>query len=321
MRVKLGTDKDFLGLGYRSILLSDNSFNYPHLKIDLWFAKRKLKYTLNYALLQDLVRLPKGETPESLFERKTGIFHYLSYKPIPKIEIGVFNGVVMPLNPRGESTGYYVNYFMPIIFWNTMVNGSEKSFVQKAGFNFSWFISKRLNAYFEADVGINNQPNGVLAGIRMWDVFARNLNFTFEYSNVGAGDFEADTIRTFNHYNQSLAHPLGSGFSEVFFQSDYSLKHFIFVLKYTYSNRNINDALYWGFIDDSIADPFFGGDKTKSDLHSINFETQYLINQKTNMNLAVGYTGRVGDESNIFGKTNYFYIAFRTSLRNVYNDF
>ena len=109
MRIKMGTDKDFIGTGYRSILLSDNSFNYPHLKLDFWFAKRKFKYTLNYALLQDLTRLPEGETPESLFERKVAIFHYLSYKPLTNMEFGVFNGVIMPLDPFGESASFYVN--------------------------------------------------------------------------------------------------------------------------------------------------------------------------------------------------------------------
>ncbi len=55
LRIKFGNDKDFLGFGYRSVLLSDNAFSYPHLKLNFYFAKSKLKYTLNYAiLLQDL---------------------------------------------------------------------------------------------------------------------------------------------------------------------------------------------------------------------------------------------------------------------------
>lgn len=321
MRIKLGTDKDFLGTGYRSVLLSDNAFNYPHLKIDLWFAKRKLKYTLNYALLQDLVRLPKGETPESLFERKTGLFHYLSFKPTPNLEMGIFNGVIMPLNPHGESATYYVNYFMPIIFWNSIVNGNEKSFVQKAGFNLSWMILNNYSFYFQADVGLNDHPTGYLAGIKMWDLFVKNLNFTFEYSNVELEKLEKDSNQTFNHYNQSLAHPLGSGFFEVFSQADYTIKRFSFILKYTYSKRAFRDAVYWGFLDISEPDYLPGLSDRRVAAQSLNFEFQYLFNQKTNMNIALGYTGRSSGESNIFGKTNYFYIAFRTSLRNVYTDF
>jgi len=320
MRIKLGTDKDFLGTGYRSILLSDNAFNYPHLKIDLWFAKRKLKYTLNYALLQELTRLPKGETPESLFERKNGIFHYLSYKPFASLEIGVFNGVIMPLNPLGESTGYYVNYFMPIIFWNSIVNGNNNSFVQKAGLNFSWFFTKKWNLYFQVDVSLNENPSGFMAGIKAWGLFTHNLNFTIEYSKVGKTLY-SDTIRTYSHYNQSLAHPLGSGFDEVFFQVDYTIKRFLWKLKYSYSSRNLHDAVYWGFLNNSDLDILTDLSAPSANAQHLNFEFQYLFNQKTNMNIALGYTGRKSGMNNIFGETNYFYIAFRTSLRNVYTDF
>ena len=321
MRIKLGTDKDFLGMGYRSVLLSDNAFNYPHLKFDFWFAKRKFKYTLNYALLQDLTRLPKGETPESLFERKTGIFHYLSCKPIESLEFGVFNGVVMPLDPLGESTSYYVNYFMPIIFWNSIVNSDNNSFVQKAGFNFSWLFTKNWNFYFQADYGLNDRPSGFMVGLKTWDLFTRNLNFTLEYSKVGSENLNVDTIRTYSHYNQSLAHPLGSGFDEVFFQVDYTLKRFLFKLKYIYSDRKLLDAVYWGFLNDTDLDDLNDLSAPSTTAQNLNFEFQYLFNQKTNMNIALGYTGRTSGMNNIFGKTNYFYIAFRTSLRNVYTDF
>ncbi len=321
VRIKLGTDKDLLGSGYRSILLSDNTFNYPHLKIDLWFAKKKIKYTLNYALLQDLTRLPQGETPESLFERKTGIFHYLSYKPVKNLEFGVFNGVVMPLDPLGESTSYYINYFMPIIFWNSIVNSDNNSFVQKAGINFSWFFTRNWNFYFQVDYGLNEQPNGIMLGLKTWDLFTRNLNFTLEYSKVGNENLIADTIQTYSHYNQSLAHPLGSGFDEVFFQVDYTLKRFLWKLKYIYSNRELLDAVYWGFLYNTDLDDLTDLSASIATAQSLNFEFQYLFNQKTNMNIAVGYTGRTSGMNNIFGKTNYFYIAFRTSLRNVYTDF
>ena len=321
MRIKFGTDKDFLGMGYRSVLLSDNAFNYPHIKFDFWFAKRKLKYTLNYALLQDLTRLPKGETPESLFERKTGIFHYLSYKPLPNLEFGIFNGVVMPLNPHGESADFYVNYFMPIIFWNSIVNSNNNLFAQKAGFNFSWFFTRNWNFYFQADYGLNEQPAGIMVGFKTWDLFARNLNFTIEYSKVGDLNRSTETIRTFNHYNQSLAHPLGSGFDEIFFQVDYTINRFLLKLKYNYSNRKLIDAVYWGFLNNSDLDNLNDLSAPDVTARNLNFEFQYLFNQKANMNIALGYTGRTSGMDNIFGKTNYFYIAFRTSLRNVYTDF
>ena len=120
---------------------------------------------------------------------------------------------------------------------------------------------------------------------------------------------------------QPLAHPLGSGFEEVFFQADYTLKKFLFILKYTYAKRRLSDAIYWGFINDSDLAPLEDPNSSSTYSSAANFEFQYLFNQKTNMNIALGYTGRVSGMNNVFGETNYFYIAFRTSLRNVYTDF
>jgi hypothetical protein len=130
-----------------------------------------------------------------------------------------------------------------------------------------------------------------------------------------------ETIRTFNHYNQSLAHPLGSGFDEIFFQADYTINRFLLKLKYNYSNRKLLDAVYWGFLNNTDLDNLNDLSAPDVTAQNLNFEFQYLFNQKANMNIALGYTGRTSGMDNIFGKTNYFYIAFRTSLRNVYTDF
>ena len=318
MRVKLGTDKDFLGMGYRSITLSDNSFIYPHVKIDFWFAKRKLKYTLNYALLQDLVRLPKGETPESLFERKAAVFHYLSYKPFDNFEFGVFNGVIMPIDPQGESASFYFNYFMPIIFWNS---GTSNDYVQRSGLNLSWFITEKLSFYGQFMVDIKSfDSQSFLAGIRLSDLFTPKLNFTFEYSTVNSQNLTSDTIATYSHYNQSLAHPLGSGFDEFLIAGNYTFKRLSIMARYTYANRNLQDAVYWGFLDETdIDNPGLAQTKTWSQVFTA--ELQYLFNPKNGMNIALGYTGRKSGLNNVFDQTNYIYLSFRTSLRNIYLDF
>ena len=49
---QLGQGKNFVGDGYRSLLLSDASFSYPYVKVtaDVWV----LKYTCTYAQFQDL---------------------------------------------------------------------------------------------------------------------------------------------------------------------------------------------------------------------------------------------------------------------------
>jgi hypothetical protein len=78
-----GYGKNFIGHGYRSVLLSDASFSYPYMRASAYALQGKLQYTSIYASLQTLERMPLGEVPESLFKRKAASFHYLSWTPIP----------------------------------------------------------------------------------------------------------------------------------------------------------------------------------------------------------------------------------------------
>ena len=50
--VQFGHGKHFIGDGYRSLLLSDNAFNYPFLRIQTSFWK--VQYTNLYAEMQDI---------------------------------------------------------------------------------------------------------------------------------------------------------------------------------------------------------------------------------------------------------------------------
>ncbi len=318
LRIKLGNDKDFLGFGYRSVLLSDNAFNYPHLKIDLLFANRKLKYTLNYAVLQDLIRLPKGETPESLFERKMGAFHYLSYMPNRKITVGLFSGTILPIAAQDSVKNFYLDALNPILLVNPLIN--NKNYINKIGMNFSWEIWKNGRVYFEAATNPNGwEEVSSLIGLSLWDVLP-NLDFTIEYSlATSTSSFGKSISNSFSHYSQPLAHTLGSGFSELYVQLMYHYKKIHFKGAFNFAERVVSDAQLWGFIDTELTlapNPDFPPLS-----YILNTEVYFLLNPKTNMNIGLGYTMRRSDYDNIFGKTDYLYLTFRTSLYNEYRDF
>lgn len=318
LRIKLGNDKDFLGFGYRSVILSDNAFNYPHLKLDFLFANNKLKYTLNYAVLQDLIRLPKGETPESLFERKMGAFHYLSYMPNRKITIGVFSGTILPKTAQESVNNYYLDAFNPIFLVNPLINNTN--YINKIGLNFSWEMWKDGRLYFEVANGLKDWGElSSLIGISLWDVLP-NFDVLIEYSFVGFLILdEMDMSTVYSHYSQSLAHTLGTGLSELNLQMTYHYKKVYLKGAFSLAERGIQDAQLWGFLDDDIILP--PADSGSPLSYSMNTEVYYLLNPKTNMNIALGYTLRRSDYNNIFGKTDYLYLSFRTSLFNEYRDF
>lgn len=320
LRIKLGNDKDFLGFGYRSVLLSDNAFNYTHLKLDFWFAKHKLKYTLNYALLQDLVRMPDGETPESLFERKLGAFHYLSYTPNSSFSIGLYSGTILPQINQDSVKNYYLDAFNPLFMVNPFLNNPY--YVNKIGLNLSYVFLGRARVYFEfAENPADWDQYSTLIGFSTWNLFTKNLDLCIEYSMVRASEDPSNTNLTdyYSHYSQSLGHTLGSGFQEIYFRLSYEYKRMLLLVAMNFADRRVADAQVWGFVNES--EPLPSNTPSMANSFILNSELAYLFNPKTNMNIALGYRMKRSGANEIFGETDYLYLAFRTTLFNQYVDF
>jgi len=70
LNLQLGNGKNFIGDGYRSLLLSDISTNYPYLKATVLFGKDKFQYTKIHASLTNLNRRPEGPFQKVCFNEK-----------------------------------------------------------------------------------------------------------------------------------------------------------------------------------------------------------------------------------------------------------
>ena len=77
--VQFGHGKHFIGDGYRSLLLSDNSFNYPFLRLQSNFGK--FQYTNLYCEFQDMKNYLSSENGYDYmgYAKKYMSAHYLSY--------------------------------------------------------------------------------------------------------------------------------------------------------------------------------------------------------------------------------------------------
>jgi hypothetical protein len=85
------------------------------------------------------------------------------------------------------------------------------------------------------------------------------------------------------------------------------------------ADRSVPDAEVWGFVNES--EPLPSGTPTIANSIILNTELSYLFNPKTNMNIVVGYRLKRSGANEIFGETDYLYVAFRTTLFNEYVDF
>ena len=87
---QLGYDKNFIGDGYRSMLLSDVGFNYPFLKVIANVGR--VQYTTMWAQFIDM-KYPKASYDNG-YRKKWGVFNYLDWNVSRKVSVGLFEAVI-----------------------------------------------------------------------------------------------------------------------------------------------------------------------------------------------------------------------------------
>ncbi len=214
---QFGYDKNFIGNGYRSLFLSDwgNSYLFAKINTRIW----KLNYqNLFMELMPSFKKL--GDT---LLDRKYAAMHHLSMNVTKWLNIGLFEGVVF-----GRKNRFDFQYLNPLIFYRHIEGslGSQDNAV--AGFDFKANVAHRLQLYgqllldefilseIRSSRGFWANKYGIQAGIKYVDAFGvRNLDVQVESNRVRPFTYShTDSISNYTHYNQPLAHPLGSNFQE-----------------------------------------------------------------------------------------------------------
>ena len=316
--IQVGHGKHKIGHGYRSLLLSDNAFNYPYAKFTQQWFKGRLQYSNIYAVFMNLVPALSNPTPgtETLFQKKASAFQYLSANLGKSVQVGFFQGLIWkPANERNQQQLEW-QYFNPIIFTNLLsyqLNGENNLLI---GSDFKWKILNKLNLYAQVmidDLSNSSQKGnsyGLQAGANYFDAFGiKNLFFQAEANHVSNYSY-SNPLNTsyggqsYTHYNQVIGFTPVRG-NELVFLANYRHKRTFVDLKYNYQT---SDGLQTG-------DAY-----TNSILSS---KIGYVVNPKYNLNVFVGLTHRLQNfyNLNLLNKTNYIYLGLRTSIYNFYYDF
>lgn len=223
--VQFGYDKNAVGNGYRSLILSDNSGNYTFLKLrtKVWkFQYTNLFAELNSDVFGDAKNVPLGNT---VYPKKFLALHHLSLNVTKRLNIGLFESVVYG---RGNNS-FDVNYMNPIIFYRAIEGnlGSDGNVLLGADLN--WNLARGLALYgqfvldefridhFRAKDGWWGNKYGVQGGLKYINALGiKNLDLQGEVNIVRPYTYTHRIKETsYTHYNQALAHPLGANFREV----------------------------------------------------------------------------------------------------------
>lgn len=314
----LGHGKHFIGNGYRSMLLSDVAFSYPFIRMEARFLNGKVNFTTLKGELIDLNRLPRGEVPEALFRKKGFTFNYLNLFPHPRFELGLYEGVIWQ---RWDSTGtqpYPLAFAIPLPGIAPTVYGLDSTQNVVLGANLKLKITRNLFLYGQYVLDKSGESfTGWQAGLNVKNLPLRNMTLRLEYNEGGQGLYtHRNSIQSYTHMNQGLAHPLGTNFKEYIGILQHSTGRFWSELKAVYQHH---DGGPRGFaltpsneINNAPPQP---GSTFISDLRF-----GYLMNPTSNINAIIGWTYR--DRSNESGHivSSLYYLAFRLALFNRYYD-
>lgn len=326
--IKFGRDKIFIGSGYRSLLISDNASNYPLLILNAKSSNNKIQYQTTYAWMQSLSRSITVVSTESLFKRKNATFHYLSFKPNTRLEIGVFESTIF--NVYNDSTGFtspHILFYNPILGINTLVNGLQGENNSLLGLNLS-YLAKHYQLYGQLAIDDKNKF-AFQTGVKWFEPFNLKKNWVqLEFNKVPSYMYSQSgqfILQNYTHMNQELAHPLGASFSEVLFMYHFYWDRFFTNIETVYAHRKRGNGHQLGEnILRANDDPLI----PKVVMQDINtfycqLEVGYNFNIKTRLQMFSQFAFRKLTNvqvSNGFQQDFFFNFGVRCNLDNFYLD-
>ncbi len=240
IRFQAGYDRHFIGDGYRSLFLSEFAGNRLFVKINTQFWKIRYQN-----LFMELQAGAADNSTNNLVPRKYAAMHHLSMNVTPWLNIGLFESVIF-----GRKDRFEFGYLNPIIFLRSVEGnlGSRDNAVIGADFKIN--LLKRGQVYgqllldefnlskMRQQAGWWGNKTGIQLGAKYLDVASvKNLDMQVEWNRVRPFTYSHfDSISSYSHYNQPLAHPLGANFNE-----------YILLFRYQPVNRLQMQArlIYW----------------------------------------------------------------------------
>lgn len=333
--LQFGHGRNFIGNGYRSMILSDFSHNYLYLKLNwkVW----KLHYQNLFTELN--ATSAQANPGESFLPKKYMAAHYLSFNLTNNLSFGIYEAVVFQ-----RRDGFELNYLNPVILYRSVEHLLDSEDNILAGVELKWNFLKKARFYSQfildeykfgelvAGDGWWGNKFGLQLGTQVIDAFGvDHLDLRVEYNMARPYTYShRDSLGSnYSHYNQSLAHPLGANFEELIGIIQYKPTKRIFVearairsnfgedpigenwggnilIRNTTRIQEYNNSIGQGI---GATTTLFGLEISYALWHNINLDLQYFYRKKDS---------ELDDRDDI---DSYIGGGFRMNIGKVRNDF
>ncbi|MEE2954294.1 MAG: hypothetical protein VX347_03890 [Bacteroidota bacterium] len=340
----IGRGKHFIGSGYRSLLISNESTAYPYISVstNVW----KFRYYNLYTFLSD-IRDPQTK------RNKYATIHYLEYAPTDYLSFGLFESVIWEGQDSTYNRGYDIEYLNPIIFYrpiefsknspDNVLIGATVQFKYNTTSLYGQFVLDDLNIAMNTNRTYTGDPSSggyfqdkyaYQIGLKSDHLFSfKNLGILIEFNQAQPYTYAHKyPLQNYTHYNQALAHPLGANFREFIFISKYRYQNWDFVFKYTNSvyggdtlkshyGQNIFLSDYFAQLGGIASYGNFNGQGLKTKLHNIYTDISYSLKDLNNLKVYCGLALRK-KESEIIKKDDlWFFLGLRTFFYSPFQDY
>ena len=346
---EIGYGRNFIGDGYRSLLLSDfgQASPYALLQASFWH----IQYTTLFSLHQDINGV---ESSSELFRQKYTATHFLEWKIAPWIRLGVFESIVWAADDGQYHRGFDVNYLNPVIFYRPVefsVGSSDNALLganlaitpsMSQKFYFQLLFDEFLLSELRADINQWRNPDqdirsgwwankyGIQAGwTGLNDFGIKGLSHLLEFNLVRPYTYaHSNSTQAYSTFNQSLAHPLGANFHEFVGRLTYSREKVSFNFQYnnqlkgvSETGTNFGDNLELSNQDRDKEYENYIGQGLASRVEIIDLSLSYLLKPEWDLSISLGHFSRNEVSAVATLEDNMTYLRLRTNLFNRYFDF
>jgi len=337
----LGNGKNFIGSGYRSLILSDNAGNYPYLRIQTRLGK--ITYTNLYASMNHIRVNATALLWEDIFytDKKFSAMQMLGFPLGKRLYLTLFNGVVWNSTQINGKRSWDPNFLNPVIFYhpvnfsmnsagNVLMGLQSRWKLKHNHVLYSQWIIDDLNmdgafngkGYFQSKVG------GQL-GVLWMNLFkVSNLTLRIESNAVRPyvyGNRQPELSHS--HEGQALAHHAGANFFECLGILHYRRNTWIMELKTVYRKQGLdyfrqhagsNILLGENWVDPlSFGNQFLQGKPNTILMNNIRLGKVLHAPTRLTAEINAGLGSRLDA---IQYPRPYLYLALRTQLFQFYQD-
>jgi hypothetical protein len=337
--ILLGQDKNFIGDGYRSMLLSDVAFNYPFLKLTVYVWD--LQYSIMWAQFQE----PKSyaANDKEWWPKVFGVFHYLDWQVTNRLSLGFFEAVMWrAVDSVYGYRGFDLNYLNPLIFIRPIEYSMGSPDKMKVGLNIKYKVTDQMSFYGQILIdewtigeyfknrGYWANKHGLQFGLKKFELFGiNNLSVLSELNTATPYTYShMNPLTSYGHYEQPLAHPLGANFYEWVTIATYQINRFEM-------HAQFNVAIYGADttgvnFGQDIYKPYntrfrdYGNYTTqgiKTNLFIADLRVAYVLNPRLNLRIELGVLHHNQISNLKSDKSTWITLGLRSSFRNLYYDF